>query len=151
MVGPEQYADLYAAFEDRQEWLAQTLTTMTRDEYFAFVEFCLSRLDLMFEAKDAAEASRVKGLWLAIARKELELSDFEDGMTLEQRLASRQAATSYYELAKGFYLPEQQEAVEAAWLSAVDRGERFGYRSGAVFEIMAPHSVFREVDADTVP
>jgi hypothetical protein len=148
MFGPERYAEIFEDFHDNQEWLSQLFGTMARQEFHDFIDFCLERLNHDYETKSGpesfAEYRRVKGLLFAIARKELELSDFGDGLTIEQRLSTKAAATSYHELAKGFYAPHQQDAVDAAWQASLDRGEKFGYRSGPVFEILAPHHVFRD-------
>ncbi len=57
----------------------------------------------------------MRGLILAIAREELEVAHFMDGLTDEQRSAGLGAATSYFELAKSFYPADAVPAGEAAW------------------------------------
>jgi hypothetical protein len=143
IFGPEKCASISNQFEEKQESLTQLFTEMRRTEFLTFVGFCFSRLHRVNKEKNPLEFIRVRGLLLAIARKELEISDFEDDITPDQRTAYRNTATLYYELAKGCYPPDQQDAVEAAWRAAMSYGERFGYRKKIIFDIFAPHRVFR--------
>lgn len=143
MSDVDRYADLYLNFPDRQEWFAQLFVSMTFTEYREFVDYCFKELDLADEAKDGAEFRRVKGLILALARKELEIARFMDGLPDEYRVGCLETATAYYELAKGFYPADKVPAVEAAWAASLDDAARFGWPS-AVFDIMAPHQVFKD-------
>lgn len=142
----DRYADIYLNFQDRQQWFATTFAGMTLTEYSGFVDYCFKQLDLAAETKDGAEFWRVKGLILAMARKYFETAYFMDGLTDDQRAASRKAAVSYYELAKGFYSAEAVPGVEAAWAASLDHAARFGWPS-VVFDIQAPHRVFRDPDS----
>lgn len=138
-----RYAEIYLNFPDRQQWFADLFLNMTHSEYLDFKEYCFKQLDLAAEAKDGAEFRRVKGLIMAFASKNLEAAHFMDGLTDEQRASSLQAATAYYELAKGFYPAETVPAVEAAWAASLDRANRFGWPS-VVFDVLAPHHVFKD-------
>jgi hypothetical protein len=146
MFGPKRYAAIYSDFEDKSQWLASMFARMTRKEFAACVEFSFTQLDSAAEAEDIIEFSRVKGLLLAIAHKKLQSSYFEDDLTVEQRVVSRNIATSYYELAKAFYPLDQQEAIEEAWLSSLDYGEQCGYRRRVIFTLLSSHMVFRDLD-----
>jgi hypothetical protein len=139
----DRYADIYLNFQDRQEWFAELFAGMTLTEFHDFVDYCFKELDLAAEAKDGAEFGRVKGLIIALARKELEVAHFMDGQTDEQREASRNTATAYYELAKGFYAADKVHAVEAAWSAALDNAAHFGWPS-PVFDVLALHQVFKD-------
>jgi hypothetical protein len=139
MFGTERFAEIYEDFEDNQDRLAQLFRTMTRCEFFVFVEFCLSQIDRAFEASGRVECGRVKGLLFAIAQKQLQVSYFESNATPAQRAAMHKTATACYELAKGFYPASEQPAVEAVWLASLNHGERFGYRSGPDFEPIPQH------------
>ena len=97
------YAELYLKFQDNQEWLAGRFSEMTFSEYRAFINYCFEQIDAAAAIRDGTEFRRVKGLLLAAARKELEIVCFMNGLSDEQRTVSAQVATSYYELAKGFY------------------------------------------------
>lgn len=81
---------------------------------------------------------------LALARKELEIAHYMDGLTEKQRLSKQATAEAYYELAKGFYPVDKQPGVEAAWAISLNHARTDGYTSEAVFEIMAPHRLFAD-------
>jgi hypothetical protein len=143
MLDTDHYVDIYLSFQDRQQWLAELFASMTFKEFCDFVDYCFKELDLAAEAKDGVEFRRVKGLILSLTRKNLEIAHFMDRLTDEQRAASLNAATSYYELAEGFYTAGAVPAVEAAWAASLENAARFGWPS-AVFYVMAPHRVFRD-------
>ena len=137
------YADMYLNFKDNQEWLSKKFENMTYEDFENFVGYCLKQLGFASDESNGAEFFRVKGLLLALARKEHEISCFMDGIDDERRAGSLKCATSYYELAKGFYPKEEQSQVEAAWEYSKEYGRRFGYPS-VVAELLAPHRLFRE-------
>jgi hypothetical protein len=139
----ERYADLYLNFVDNQDWLSQTFASMTMAEYHAFVTYFFEELNFAGEAKEGGEFQRVKGLILAMARKDLEVAHFSQGLTDEQRESSRRAATAYYELAKGFYSPDRVVAVEEAWATSLDHCARFGWPSAA-FDLLDPRPIFKD-------
>ncbi len=143
MSDSERYADVYLNYPDRQQWLADTFASMTFAEYQGFLDYCFEEINLAAAAKDGAELWRVRGLLMALARKNLEVAHFMDGLTDEQRTASLHLATSNYELAKRFYPEDTVPAVEAAWAASLDEAARFGWPS-AVFYMLAPHRVFRD-------
>ena len=138
----DRYADLYLNFQDRQEWLAELFAEMTFAEFQEFVDYCFQELDSASEAKEGAEFYRVKGLILALGRKKLEIGYFMDGLTDEERVALLNSATSYYNLARGFYPTDKVPALELAWAAELDYCIRFGWPSAA-FSVTAPHRVFR--------
>jgi hypothetical protein len=142
MPEPDRYAMIYLNFEDHQARLDDMLSNMRFIEYREFVEYCFKELDFAAEAKDGGEFRRVRGLILAIARKQLEISKFMDGLTDSQRASAWQCAVSYYELAKGFYDADKVPALEAAWAASIDHCERFGWPS-VVFDVLAPHKIFK--------
>jgi hypothetical protein len=145
----DRCADIYSNFEDRQQWFTELFESMTHAEYIDFVGYCFKELDLAADAKDGGEFRRVKGLILALARKDLEVAYFMDGLTEAQRATALKAATSYYELAKRFYPADAVPAVEAAWAESLDYASRFGWPSVA-FDILAPRRVFRDLDSGGV-
>jgi hypothetical protein len=85
MSDTDRWANIYLNFRDSQQWLAELLASMTHAEYMSFVEYCFGELDLAAEAKDGAEFRRVKGLIMALARKQLEVARFMDGLTDRQK------------------------------------------------------------------
>ena len=140
----EAYADLYLGFIDNQTWLADTFGNMSLPEFIGFTVYVFEELDLADKSNEVGELQRVKGLLLAMARKELELARFHRGLTDQQRHSALKTAAAYYELAKGYYPLEARPAIEAAWTASTDKGEAFGWPS-AVFHLLETRSVFREV------
>ena len=112
-------------------------------EYNAFVTYCFDQFDRAAEAGDSGEFDRVKGLILALARKDIEVAYLMEGLPVERRIALIKAATSYYELAKGFYPERIVPAIESAWAAILDYAARFGYTS-SVFTVLPPHHLFRD-------
>jgi hypothetical protein len=147
MSETDRWADIYINFRDSQQWLAELFASMTHAEYMNFVEYCFKELDLAAEVNDGAEFRRVKGLILALARKELEIARFMDGQTDRQREAALKAATSKYELAKRFCPADSVPAVEAAWAAELDRAARFGWPS-VIFDCLPPQRVFKDTNSE---
>jgi hypothetical protein len=116
---------------------------MKHAEFRGFVDYCYKELDFADEAKDLQEFRRVKGLFLAIARKLMETAHFMDGLTDEQRQSAHRAAENTYEFAKGFFPTDAVPTIEAAWAATLDYASRFGWPT-VVFDILAPHSVFKD-------
>ena len=141
----ERNVDLYLSFVGQQDWLNETLTNMTFAEFNSFVDYMMAEINLYAESKEGAEFFRVKGLILAVARKMLEMGRFAHGITDQQREVSIRTATTFYELAKGFYRPEDVSAVEAAWAGSLDYCSKFGWPS-PVFLALAPRQIFKDID-----
>ena len=143
MPDTHRYADIYRNFQDKQQWLDDLFQSMTFWEYRCFTNYLWEETALADEGVDDAELRRVKGLLLALARKELEVAHFMYGLTDDQREVSLRAAKSTYELAKGLYSPDVQPAVEGLWNELLRHASRYGWPSVA-FEIMRPQPIFRE-------
>ena len=130
MSNTEVFFRLYYGFEDRQKWFSDRFTEMTFSEYRGFVAFCLDEIDATAEVDSKKELKRVKGLLLALAWRELQISAFMWGLTAEQRKYFADAASTYYELAKTFYPAHAVPAVEAAWKLNLDYVADFGWPLG---------------------
>ena len=143
MMDRDAFADLYLHFEDRQAWLNERLSAMTFTEYLAFVDYVFSETDFAAEAKDGREFFRVKGLLLAIARKELEVGHFLAWPTAEQRASSQRAAQTYFDLAKGFYPEAMRPALDAGWAASQEHAATYG-ASSPLFGIVTQDAVFRD-------
>lgn len=139
MSETDSYAELYLNFEDRQEYFDSIFKNMTHAEFRGFVDYSYNEVGRVDELQ---EFRRVRGLFLAIARKLMETAHFMDGLTDEHRQSARLAAESTYEFAKGLFPTDAVPAVEAAWAATLNHASRFGWPT-AIFEIFAPHSVFR--------
>jgi hypothetical protein len=132
------FEDLYRDFEDRQAWLEEVLTDMSFAEFDGLVTFIFERLDVAAAENDGIEFNRVKGLLLAVARKQLEAANSLDTtISVPHRESLMKAADSMFVCAKGFYPPTSQPAVQAAWDASLDGAAHFGYRAAGVFEVMA--------------
>jgi hypothetical protein len=140
----EAYATLYLRFLDNQAWLSDRLENMSLPDFIGFTVYVFDQLELAGKSNEVAEFKRVKGLILAMARKELEMARFQAGLSEQQRRIALRTATAYFELAKGFYTAEARPAIDAAWAATIEKGETFGWPS-AVFDILEPRYVFRKV------
>ena len=133
---------LYFHYEDRQAVLYDTFTSMSFEEFNNFIDYCFQRMDIASEERNGGEFHRIKGLLIAVARKQLEIGYFMDGLSQEARDTALKSAHAIYVLAHGFYGPDQRASLDEAWASSIDTGNRFGY-STTTAEILAPHTVFR--------
>lgn len=143
MSNTEKYAEIYLNFQDRQAWFEDLFSKMTIYEYFEFIDYFFHELNFAKEEKNILEFQRTKGLMLALARKELEISYFMDDITQEQRIASMNSAKNFYNMAKDFYPKEDIPILEKAWKYSLDHAAQFGYPS-PLFDLLAPHRVFAE-------
>ncbi len=77
---------------------------------------------------------------LALCSKVLEAEHFCDGAMQEWRDSAHHIADVWFDfIISMFGQTEQGKAAQAAWAAQKDYCERFGYRSGPVYEVLAPH------------
>jgi hypothetical protein len=81
---------------------------------------------------------------LAAARKLHEFANFADDLDLEQRLKFEEMSKDIFKRAFVNSRQDQKEDMEKGWKSSQDLAERFGYRSGAIHETLAPHRIFSD-------
>ena len=143
MSEAERHEALYLNFEDRQEWLSGQLGAMTYAEFGSFVAYVFDQLDQAHDTQNVGEFTRIRGLMLALARKDFEAGHFMDGLEEVSRLQHIQRAEAYYALAQGFYPEAEHPDLDAAWNSSAAHARDFGFQAPGVYESQAPHQVFR--------
>ena len=138
------YAWIYEDFRDKQSWLSDAFKRMTFEEFLDFAGFCFAQFDAAVQnEKTAATVSR-KGLIVGIARKTLEAAPFLSKIDEVRRDSLTVCATSYFELARGFYDEEAKQNLDAAWAASLKEADTSGFKAIGAFEMLQPHRIFRE-------
>jgi hypothetical protein len=110
----------------------ETMSLMTKSGFFDFI---IS--DYVLEMQNTTVV-------LAAARKLHEFANFADDLDLEQRLKFEEMSKDIFKRAFVNSRQDQKEDMEKGWKSSQDLAERFGYRSGAIHETLAPHRIFSD-------
>ena len=123
----------------------------TMEEWLSFFEDLT--VNELLDLYDAVISFALKGsvrsmpltLLVSLARKLLEFGHFYYGLTDAQREWAISNATTVYEGVLASFSEGQaiRVTLETGWAALIDRCNRFGYRSGAIYEALAPHKMFR--------
>ncbi len=81
---------------------------------------------------------------ISMAIKMLELGYLGDGLENETRQIFINNSRILYDFGSSGYDGEEKKKIHEAWNGSVDFCERFGYKSGAIYEILGPHKLFEE-------
>lgn len=79
---------------------------------------------------------------ISMSRKMLELAYFGDGLENESRQFFIQMSDILFESGTSRYDSEAKRKIQDARESEIDYCERFGYKSGAIYEVLRPHKIF---------
>lgn len=79
---------------------------------------------------------------ISMSRKMLELAYFGDGLENESRQLFIQMSDILFESGTSRYDSEAKRKIQDARESEIDYCERFGYKSGAIYEALRPHKIF---------
>lgn len=82
-------------------------------------------------------------LLCALARKLHEHGHFSSGLGLSERTALITRADTIMAFALANAEVGHRARLEAAWSASKDECARFGFSSGPIWEVLAPHRVFR--------
>jgi hypothetical protein len=128
------------------EWL-DYFSTLTLGE---FNTLCNGVVDRLPDAFREFEFQWVASLGYSLASKMLDFGHFQPGLSEERRAKAIDAAVALSRLIISLLedFPEKQTALVKAWEIDNERCNLFGYRSGAVYEVLAPHQIFREEQSD---
>jgi hypothetical protein len=81
---------------------------------------------------------------MALARKLLEDAHFTDGLSKGERETWAEFADAMIANLMEKASQSDRELLQVAWAGEKDYAARFGYLSGAIYEVLAPHQVFSD-------
>lgn len=79
---------------------------------------------------------------IAMSRKMLELAHFGDGLENETRQFFIQISEILFDSGTSSYDIEAKRKMQDARETEIDYCERFGYKSGVIYEVLRPHQIF---------
>jgi hypothetical protein len=127
-----------------EKW-QEDFSNMTFEEFHDFFEYVYcNRLTYEMESGKLERThlySRLPML-ISLCSKLLESGHFLDGMSQDWRNSTETIAITYFNLLMSLCDTEHGTAVKKAWDIQKDHCDRFGYKSGVIFEVLAPHRVF---------
>lgn len=82
-------------------------------------------------------------LLLGLARKLFEDANFSDGLPEAERISWSDFADNLLAQSMTGYPEAQRKSISDGWEATKDFAGRFGYKSGALYETLAPHRVFK--------
>jgi hypothetical protein len=151
MLLPSQYEELFERMQSHDDWMTD-FALMTKKEFGDFFTWVFEiKLEevLNFDERRASTTVVIKiTLLSALCLKMLEVGHFADGVSEEWRKATIGGAEVWITFLLSTLSeqrPDIHEQLSSAWQSSLDMCERFGYRSGTVFEVLAPHKVFADL------
>lgn len=132
-----------AIWKTAGEW-QKDFSNMTFEEFHEFFEHAFhNRLASAIENGVGRKYVLFRLSMLAsLCQKMLESAHFLDGVTQEFRKATEDIANQHFDLLISLCDEKNNTAIKRAWKATEDYCARFGYKSGAVFEVLAPHRVF---------
>jgi hypothetical protein len=81
---------------------------------------------------------------MGLARKLHEDAHFTDGLSKGERETWAEFADVMIAGVMEKVSQSEREMLQVAWAATQDYAARFGYLSGAIYEVLAPHQVFRD-------
>ena len=126
-----------------EEW-DEEFSNMTLEEFHEFFEYAFcERLTAAVESgvnrKYVTSRLRMLG---KLCEKFLESAHFLDGVTQEFRDQTEEMADGYFEILISLCDEYNKIIIKEIWEKSKNYCDRFGYKSGVVFEVLAPHRVF---------
>jgi len=130
--------EILSVHRSMDEWLS-FFEDLTVDEFLDLYDAVIS-----FAVKGSVRSMPMTFL-VSLAWKLLEFGHFYYGLTDAQRELAISKATSVYECVLASFSEGHHVRVtlETGWAGSIDHCNRFGYRSGAIYEALAPHKMFR--------
>ena len=130
--------EILSVHRSMDEWLS-FFEDLTVNEFLDFYGAVIS-----FDPKGSVRSMPMTFL-ISLARKLLEFGHFYYGLTDAQREWAISNATTVYEGVLASFSEGQaiRVTLETGWAAEIDYCNRFGYRSGAIYKILAPHQMFR--------
>jgi hypothetical protein len=127
---------------DINEIVLSTRTVLEWGEYFS----TLTRAEFHTLLRSVLECRKGLSIQLcaALAKKLYEDAQFSDGLDEKDRQAYSDLAGEIMGHAGKQADDKMRADLTRAWAATKDYAERFGYRSGAIYEALAPHQIFAE-------